>query len=40
MPDTIIIAAGEGEGGDGGGNGAIQVGITTSAELGFALKET
>jgi hypothetical protein len=40
MPDVMIIAAGEGEGGEGGG-GAIQVGVTDGSELlGFTRKQT
>jgi hypothetical protein len=41
MPDTIFLAAGDGEGGEGGGTGAIQVGIANASEvLGFARKQT
>jgi hypothetical protein len=39
MPDAVIIAAGEGKDGTGEG-GAIEVGIASSAELGFARKQT
>src|SRR5262249_24540881 len=39
MPSTIFIAAGNGQGGDGGG-GAIQVGVISSELLGFSRKQT
>jgi hypothetical protein len=40
-PSTIFIAAGPGEGGEGGGAGAIQVGVVDGSQiLGFARKQT